>query len=290
MNRWVLAGLLLVSAACGSGNEHPELIGDFQTANDGCQADAGGDCSVQGAASQPAAASHECMSEQQASEYDDPLTSVVEAFETDSFYPQNTKPVTGEVLLRTLGRLPRTWACTTTEAGAPFELYGGDEDGEGGGLRIDPVDHEEFYPTMLQKIQRAGRSYSVVPVVGKDELDGIFADLDVARDPEKGQILVEFAIVTSLGERHRVDGIRLQSGGAGAVAYRDRDTWSTEVDRTTVDGLALLVNVNSADDFGLRIDAHYEDVDTPDATAQPLEDLYSITGGITYLAVTPEQQ
>jgi hypothetical protein len=198
--------------------------------------------------------------------------------------------VGGAARLLTLGRLPLTWACTEAEAGATFELLGGlADDADGGGVRIDPLDHDEFYPTMIQRMDRAGRSYMVIPVFGTNEIDGIFADLDVAMDPNKGQVLMEAVYVPSAGERHRLSGIEFESGAAETVAYRTAEGWSTDVNETSLDGLALLINVNSADNLGLSVDWHYTDHSKSEPEAIKGEaKLYSISGGVTYLAMTPE--
>jgi hypothetical protein len=228
------------------------------------------------------------MSDEQAAKYDNPLVSVIEAFDSDEFIPENTRPISGTAQLKTLGQAPFTFACLTTEAGERFELLGGNSTDEAGGLRIDPVGHDAFYPTMIQKVRRANWELPAIPVVGKEEFETIFSTLDIRPKKRRGQVLVEVAYVPAVGARYRIPDIEIRSAAAEAIAYRIGSEWTTDATRTSGEGLALLINVAAGNELGVLLNWHYVNhaYEDPPVELGP-ESLYSVNGAITYLAFSP---
>lgn len=289
---WLALGSLSTGLVTGCGDPgHPDLLGDYHETP--CKRDAGvdaGGCGPRLTAPSGGGPIIEfsCLSDEQLEEYDDPLISTVQAFQDDTFYPHLTKPIGGPSAIKTLGRESFSWACTSAEASEPFELLGGSTATEdGGSLRVDPVGHDEFYPTMVRVRRASSSSLPAIPVVGSNELEQIFSTLDVELNPKKGQVLVEVARVEfSADERIRVPGVRISSAGAEAVAYRVGGEWTTDADATTETGLALLINVNSGEDLGIQVDWNYTMTNDPEAVDHK-EKVYSITGGITYVALSP---
>jgi hypothetical protein len=86
-----LALLAATLLACG-GAEHPELLGDSNdsvnpNADDSpaCREVDAGSCDDTPSAPRPANPEFHCLTEEQTADFDDPLSSVVEAFDTDLF-------------------------------------------------------------------------------------------------------------------------------------------------------------------------------------------------------------
>lgn len=274
--------LTVALAACGD-KGHPEPLEDYL---ESCgAADAG--CSQGSQAEGRSEIPYECITEEQAADFDKPLTSVIEAFENDTFFPDSTRPISGTAALKTLGQIPFTFACLETEAGERFDLLGGNSTDEAGGLRIDPVGHDAFKPTMIQKVRRSDLELPAIPVVATEEWDDIFDDLSIRPKKNKGQVLVEVAFVPAPGARYRQSMIEIRSAAAEAVAYRVGGEWTTEATETGGDGLALLVNVTAEDGLGLLLPWSYVNHARGNFPEEGHESMYAIKGGITYLAFQP---
>lgn len=273
--------LVIGLSGCGD-KPHPAPVADYLSSCD--MADAG----CKPASEKRTTIPYECMTDEQAADFNNPLVSTIQAFEDDTFFPDRTRAISGGASLETLGQLPYTYACLDTQAGDLFELLGGNSTSETGGLRIDPVDNKAFHSTMIQKVRRANLEIPAIPVVAKEEWNKMFSTLDIAPKRNKGQVLVEVAFVPAAGARYRVPNIELRCEAAEAIAYRVDGKWTTDATQTSGDGLALLINVNSADELGLLVDWHYLNhaFDNPTAEVGP-ERVYAISGGITYLAFQP---
>lgn len=278
--------LSIVAFALGcvgcSDHSHPAALEDHLASCDGV------DAGCADGTPPRAAVSYECMSEERAAEFDNPLVSVIEAFENDEFFPYNTKPISGAARLMTLGELPFSFACLSTEAGHRFELRGGNSrSGDDGGLRIDPVGHDAFKPTLIQKVVRTDVEIPAIPVVATEDFDRIFASLGIRPRKNRGQIVVE-VVQPMAGVAYRIPNVEIRCAAAEAIAYRTDGEWTTELDRTGGDGLALLINVPADEDLGALVDWSYINHAFADARVDELERVYAIQGGITYLSFFPE--
>lgn len=138
-------------------------------------------------------------------------------------------------------------ACTEWEPGTSFTLGGLDvtEDGLGPVL-IEPRAADDFMPTILQRVSLSGDS-PYLPVFSTAQINQIFADIGLQRDPDKGQIMA-LVISDTLSGAYIVDvGASVHSAYAEATAYKVDGTWTTQAEATTSDGdgLAFLANVDA---------------------------------------------
>jgi hypothetical protein len=227
-----------------------------------------------------------CLSEEKAAEFEEePLTATLKRFSTDYFDIRFLKGVSGKADVYAESREAGFIACTETE-GAYFELLGGAT--SVGPLIIAPQDPESanYWPTVLQQSHRHNQNLREIPVFGKDEMETIFDDVGIEPDPERGHIVVEFVFVQD-SERLRQNAIELRTL-SGAVAYRNADEWSRDLEQTTGDGLAVALNVGALGGLGSKVDLRYV-VDPQNSDQEiTIPSVVVARGAVTYVALTPE--
>ncbi|HTM43824.1 MAG TPA: hypothetical protein VL137_02655 [Polyangiaceae bacterium] len=199
------------------------------------------------------------------------------AFDSDRFNYMDTVPITTPADITVLANSGTGLACGQWDGKVPFTLLGGKK-GQGPVL-IEPVHEGDFMPTVLQKAPRTGNA-PYLPVFMVDQIDKVFTDIGVTRDPDKGQIVI-VAISSTLpdGSYFIQDSVEVSSSFAEGVAYKKGNSWSTTPTATTTtgDGLALLYNVAAK----ATIDGSY--AVTTKYQAEEHFNVTSVKGAVTYV-------
>jgi hypothetical protein len=195
-----------------------------------------------------------------------------------------TEPRTGEAQLKAVSRDPDVLSCAKTGASG-FELFGGAQ--TQGPLLVLPQAGANFFPTLIQKVSLAAVDVGVVPTFATKDIDSIFDQLGLDRDPDLGQMVFEFVLPTQVS-RERFSNIQVHARAAKAIAYRNEGEWTRDLDRTTEDGIAMLLNVEAKDGFGAEVEVGYTNYGTDPPTQITLAGMLSRRGSITYNMILPE--
>ncbi len=287
LSRPALWGALAL-LGCGAEDEHAPFLDEDVVDVEDCDA---GSCAGEatGASARPrpvdetGAGEVPCLTEEQASEFDDPLLGTVRRFASDFFNPWDTISASGKAEIRVEAELDGFLACASSSQSGSFELYGGQS--RSGPIVIRPVGEANFVSSVVQLAPRAGDTLDALPVFGLTDVMDMFEQLDTQPVNGRGQIVLEFAAVWG-GERVRYADVEVTSS-AGEVAYRVDGEWTFDGETTGPDGLAMIVNTNAADGMGagLNLSYVYHAAD-PDNVVR-LDDVRAVSDAVTYIAVEP---